>query len=156
MFNSICSKTVDSQTHQIISRIIFFFIAVFTGPEPHRVKTGLAVFLSIAVVCILGALAYIYYRSSKRLLLPTFENPMYQNTEGANSDSKDNKTLLGHIEIAEQTCVLYCPSTCIYVRDNVQSAGHNHKINNGRDHRVYFAIMAVLYPASYCTWLLSK
>nr|AGN52245.1 mannose receptor c type 1 [Megalobrama amblycephala] len=75
--------------------------APHTGAEPHRVNTGLAVFLSIAVVCILGALAYIYYKSSKRLLLPTFENPMYQNTEGANSDSKDNKTLLGHIEIAE-------------------------------------------------------
>ncbi|XP_067309694.1 macrophage mannose receptor 1-like [Pseudorasbora parva] len=72
-----------------------------TGPEPHRVKTGLAVFFTIAVVCILGVLGYIYYRSSNRRLLPTFENPMYNNTETAHSDSKDDKTLLGHIEIAK-------------------------------------------------------
>ncbi|XDV27429.1 hypothetical protein PO909_030963 [Leuciscus waleckii] len=75
--------------------------ASHTGPEPHSVKTGLAVFLSIAVVGILGALAYVYYRSSNRLSLPTFENPMYTNTDAAHSDCKDNKTLLGHIDITE-------------------------------------------------------
>ncbi|CAM4591548.1 unnamed protein product [Leuciscus chuanchicus] len=75
--------------------------ASHTGPEPHSVKTGLAVFLSIAVVGILGALAYVYYRSSNRLSLPTFENPMYTDTEAAHSDCKDNKTLLGHIDITE-------------------------------------------------------
>jgi len=53
------------------------------------------------VVGILGALVYVLYRSSKRLSLPTFENPMYNNTEAAYSDSKDNKTLLSHIDITE-------------------------------------------------------
>jgi len=61
----------------------------------------LAVFLSFVVVGILGALAYVLYRSSKRLSLPTFENPMYNNTDAAYSDSKDNKTLLSHIDITE-------------------------------------------------------
>uniref|UniRef100_A0A671L2P7 Macrophage mannose receptor 1-like n=1 Tax=Sinocyclocheilus anshuiensis TaxID=1608454 RepID=A0A671L2P7_9TELE len=71
------------------------------GPEPHKVNTGLAVFLSIAVIGILGALAFMYYRNSKRRLLPTFENPMYNNGEAAYSDSKDNKSLIGNIEISE-------------------------------------------------------
>uniref|UniRef100_A0A673L868 Macrophage mannose receptor 1-like n=1 Tax=Sinocyclocheilus rhinocerous TaxID=307959 RepID=A0A673L868_9TELE len=67
-------------TSSIVSLIIFtsYF---FTGPEPHKVNTGLAVFLSIAVISILGALAFMYYRSSKRQLLPTFENPMYNNRD---------------------------------------------------------------------------
>ncbi|NP_001410655.1 macrophage mannose receptor 1b precursor [Danio rerio] len=65
--------------------------------KPHRVKTGLAVFLTIAVIAILGALAYVYYRRSQHRFLPTFENPMYNNAESAYSD-KDNKSLL---EVAE-------------------------------------------------------
>uniref|UniRef100_A0A8C2AUZ0 Mannose receptor, C type 1b n=1 Tax=Cyprinus carpio TaxID=7962 RepID=A0A8C2AUZ0_CYPCA len=71
------------------------------SPEPHKVNTGLAVFLSIAVISILGALAFMYYRSSKRQLLSTFENPMYNNRDAAYSDSKDDKTLIGNIEIGE-------------------------------------------------------
>uniref|UniRef100_A0A8C1RRC0 Mannose receptor, C type 1b n=1 Tax=Cyprinus carpio TaxID=7962 RepID=A0A8C1RRC0_CYPCA len=71
------------------------------GPEPHKVNTGLAVFLSIAVIGILGALVFIYYRNSKRRLLPTFENPMYNNRDATYSVSKDDKSLIGNIEIAE-------------------------------------------------------
>ncbi len=33
--------------------------------------------------------------------MPTFENPMYNNRDAAYSDSKDNKSLIGDIEIAE-------------------------------------------------------
>ncbi|XP_052473610.1 macrophage mannose receptor 1 isoform X1 [Carassius gibelio] len=71
------------------------------GPEPHKVNKGLAVFFTIAVVSILGALAFMYYRSSKRQSLHTFENPMYNNRDAAYSDSKDDKTLIANIEIAE-------------------------------------------------------
>uniref|UniRef100_A0A8C2ATD5 Mannose receptor, C type 1b n=1 Tax=Cyprinus carpio TaxID=7962 RepID=A0A8C2ATD5_CYPCA len=81
--------------------LIIFTSYFFTAPEPHKVNTGLAVFLSIAVISILGALAFMYYRSSKRQLLSTFENPMYNNRDAAYSDSKDDKTLIGNIEIGE-------------------------------------------------------
>ncbi|RXN05781.1 macrophage mannose receptor 1-like protein [Labeo rohita] len=67
------------------------------GPEPHKINTGLAVFLSIAVIGILGALAFMYYRNSKR---PLFENLMDNNRDAAFS-VKDNKTLIGNIEITE-------------------------------------------------------
>uniref|UniRef100_A0A8C1BP83 Mannose receptor, C type 1b n=1 Tax=Cyprinus carpio carpio TaxID=630221 RepID=A0A8C1BP83_CYPCA len=53
------------------------------------------------LISILGALAFMYYRSSKRQLLSTFENPMYNNRDAAYSDSKDDKTLIGNIEIGE-------------------------------------------------------
>uniref|UniRef100_A0A8C2ASV6 Mannose receptor, C type 1b n=1 Tax=Cyprinus carpio TaxID=7962 RepID=A0A8C2ASV6_CYPCA len=78
-----------------------FICKTAKAPEPHKVNTGLAVFLSIAVISILGALAFMYYRSSKRQLLSTFENPMYNNRDAAYSDSKDDKTLIGNIEIGE-------------------------------------------------------
>ncbi len=83
--------------------LIIFFSYFFTGPEPHKVNTGLAVFLTIVVIGILGSLAFLYYRNSKRQLLPTFENPMYNNNnrDAAHSDSKDNKSLIGNIEITE-------------------------------------------------------
>ncbi|XP_065132571.1 macrophage mannose receptor 1b [Paramisgurnus dabryanus] len=72
------------------------------GPEPHRVYTGLAVFLSIAGLGVLGLLAYIYiYKGPKRLSLPTFENPLYNNTETSRSRSKDSRALIDNIEIAE-------------------------------------------------------
>ncbi|KTF73016.1 hypothetical protein cypCar_00047225 [Cyprinus carpio] len=98
------------QTQKVISTttkspqevsLIIFTSYFFTAPEPHKVNTGLAVFLSIAVISILGALAFMYYRSSKRQLLSTFENPMYNNRDAAYSDSKDDKTLIGNIEIGE-------------------------------------------------------
>lgn len=74
----------------------------FTGPEPHRVYTGLVVFFAIAGFIVLGVLAYIYiYKSPKRLSLPTFENPLYGNIGAALSRSKDSKTLIDNIEIAE-------------------------------------------------------
>lgn len=73
-----------------------------TGPEPHRVYTGLAVFLAIAGLSALGVLAYIYiYKNPKRPSLPTFENPLYGNIQAALFRSKDSKTLIDNIEIAE-------------------------------------------------------
>ncbi|XP_051555702.1 macrophage mannose receptor 1b [Myxocyprinus asiaticus] len=63
-------------------------------PEPHKAYTGLAVFLGIAVFSVLGVLAYIYLKRSKRLSWPTFENPMYSNPEAVYSESKDIKALI--------------------------------------------------------------
>lgn len=75
----------------------------FTGPpEPHRVYTGLAVFLAIAGFGVLGVLAYIYIKKNpKRLSLPAFENPAYGNIGDALFRSKDSKALIDNIEIAE-------------------------------------------------------
>ncbi|XP_052404337.1 macrophage mannose receptor 1b isoform X2 [Carassius gibelio] len=75
--------------------------AIQEGPEPHKVNKGLAVFLTLAVIGILGALAFMYYRNSKKRTLPTFENPTYNDTGAAYSYSKDDKSLIHNIEIAE-------------------------------------------------------
>ncbi|TRY97664.1 hypothetical protein DNTS_035477 [Danionella cerebrum] len=70
------------------------------GLEAHSTNTGLAVFLTIAILGIFGALAYVYHRKARHWLMPAFENPMYNNTDSDHAD-KDNKTLLGQIEIVE-------------------------------------------------------
>ncbi|XP_056598468.1 macrophage mannose receptor 1b isoform X2 [Triplophysa dalaica] len=75
---------------------------VIGPPEPHRVYTGLAVFLAIAGFGVLGVLAYIYIKKNpKRLSLPAFENPAYGNIGDALFRSKDSKALIDNIEIAE-------------------------------------------------------
>lgn len=60
---------------------------------------GVAVFVVIAVLFVLAGLAYIYHRkTSCRVATPSYENPMYYNTDAPFSEDKDNKILVDHME----------------------------------------------------------
>lgn len=78
-----------------------FVLSDFSVVEVIKQKTlaGVAVVVVIAVLFALAGLAYIYQRWSKnRAATPSYENPMYYNTEAPCSEDKDTKTLVDHME----------------------------------------------------------
>lgn len=65
----------------------------------HRNLSGVAVAVVIAVLFVLAGLAYIYHRrTSRQVATPSYENPMYYNTESPLSEDKDTKSLVDHME----------------------------------------------------------
>lgn len=65
----------------------------------HRSLAGVAVLMVIAVLIGLAGSAYYYHRrKSGPAAAPSYENPMYYNTEVPCSEDKDNKILVDHME----------------------------------------------------------
>ncbi|KAK3546334.1 hypothetical protein QTP70_025673, partial [Hemibagrus guttatus] len=65
----------------------------------HKTLAGVAVVVVIAVLLVLAGLAYIYHRrTNNQAAAPSYENPMYYNTETPLSEDKDTKTLVDHME----------------------------------------------------------
>uniref|UniRef100_A0A3Q1CBQ5 Mannose receptor, C type 1b n=1 Tax=Amphiprion ocellaris TaxID=80972 RepID=A0A3Q1CBQ5_AMPOC len=76
-----------------------------SGKQPHRVHTSLVVVLIITITSTLMVVAFFLYKKSPRPL-PTFENPLYFNSEPSPPDVVDTNKMIENAENPEPILTL--------------------------------------------------